>query len=441
MALTDYQLGGLLGNGGQGQAWEAEAPDGASVAIKRFFPKVGPESYEEALDRFRREYEITANLSHPNIVPILEAEIDGDAPYYVMPKADGSLRDMIDSNQGGLELDHALSLFRSICEGMAYAHRQERLHRDLKPENILIFSGIPVISDFGLGRRIDSASSTLAKSVAGAGTDYYVAPEQVRSLHDAVKQSDVYSLGVILFEIATPYSFRDAHAMSDECPAPVRAIVYRCLEHAPQDRYADATALLDAVTRAVSRLQQPMPAGSPKARAEGLIARIKSEGTASAGDLSESLLEIFEHNSSDLELHRSTFPEFPIVAIRELKQTGLERRFFAVLRHYDEELASRNSSFEYADSIALLYSNCASIFDSFGIRRLMLKRTLAQAVDCHRFYARKIFFEMVSQSWIDASYEEYLLEAVQDLTEDGLAFLKETASRFSLPQGLADELI
>jgi serine/threonine protein kinase len=194
-----------VGQGGQGAVFEAIAPNGDTVAVKRFTPPSGtPDSVlENYRTRFRREIEVTSRLAHRNIVEVLSDNLNADVPYYVMTWAETTLAALIANSPHGMPVKQALSLMIEVCQGIAYAHANDTLHRDIKPENVLIVGGIPKIADFGLGRSLDSASATLTQSQIGWGTVYYVAPEQMTSLHDAKKPSDVYSLGVVLFQMTT----------------------------------------------------------------------------------------------------------------------------------------------------------------------------------------------------------------------------------------------
>ncbi len=146
VSVQSYTRIRRLGGGGFGEVWECRGDhDGNSYAIKY--------STADGVDdirRFKREVRLLTQLTHPRLVPVIEANLDSDPICYVMPRYGGSLRDLIDRER----VDHQTirSIFVQILEGMAYAHSIRVIHRDLKPENILVGENCQVvISDFGLG--------------------------------------------------------------------------------------------------------------------------------------------------------------------------------------------------------------------------------------------------------------------------------------------------
>ena len=152
-------------------------------------------------DRFAREIELTARLTHPNILPLLDSgEQDGGA-FYVMPFIEGeSLRDLL-KRERQLPLAHALQIAREVADALAYAHQRGVVHRDIKPENILLSAGHAVVADFGIARATRAAVDGNVTQVGIAiGTPTYMSPEQ--SLGEAIDgRTDIYSLGCVLFEM------------------------------------------------------------------------------------------------------------------------------------------------------------------------------------------------------------------------------------------------
>src|ERR1044071_2971862 len=155
---------------------------------------------EAALKRFAREVRILSSLDHPNIVRVIDQQLEPEPYYYVMPLFDHSLA----SELGSLVGDEARigTIFRAILDAMEYAHAQGVIHRDLKPENVLMNSDTDlVVSDFGLGRRINAATTRQTMSGIGMGTPWYMAPEQLYDFKNADQRSDIFSLGRILYEL------------------------------------------------------------------------------------------------------------------------------------------------------------------------------------------------------------------------------------------------
>ncbi len=216
-AMTGQQLGAYriareLGRGGMGTVYLGERADGAfqkSVAIK--ITKRGLDT-DAILRRFREEQRILASLEHPNIARLLDAGTSPDGrPYIVMEYIEGQHIDAFAAAMK-LTIPERLTLFLEVCEAVSYAHRQRVVHRDIKPSNILISaSGAPRLLDFGIAKLLESDESDAVTTVTDWRmlTPEYASPEQVAGQH-ASPISDVYSLGVVLYELLTgrsPYQF------------------------------------------------------------------------------------------------------------------------------------------------------------------------------------------------------------------------------------------
>jgi hypothetical protein len=201
-ALGKYQLGEMLGHGGMGAVYKSFHPLlNRPVAVKLMLASVAADP--QAHQRFLREAQIVAALSHPHIVNIFDVDIQNGQPYLVMDFVEGgSLAGRL--RAGPLALAEALRLAFPLAEALAYAHLQGVLHRDLKPANVLLRGdGSPVLADFGLARpsQVDSAAKLTATG-AVMGTLAYMAPEQFGG-GPADARADIYSFGVMLYEMLT----------------------------------------------------------------------------------------------------------------------------------------------------------------------------------------------------------------------------------------------
>jgi serine/threonine-protein kinase len=260
--LGDYQLADELGRGGMGVVYKAQQVSlGRTVALKMILRGAMPTPAD--LARFRSEAESAARLDHPAIVPIYEVGQHEGQPFFTMKYVAGTTlaRRLAD---GPMNPREAAELLAPICRAIHFAHERGVLHRDLKPSNILIDEeGRPHVSDFGLAKRVETDSG-LTLSGAVLGTPSYMAPEQAAGKRGKVgRESDVYSLGTILyamltgrppFQAATPVE--TVMMVVEQEPLPPRLvnpradrelemIALKCLQKPPELRYATAAELAD----------------------------------------------------------------------------------------------------------------------------------------------------------------------------------------------------
>ena len=234
-----------------------------AVALKVLHPDL---AHALGPDRFRREVEIAARLTHPHILTVFDS---GDADgmlWYTMPFVEGeSLRDMI-ARERELPLEAVLRITREVADALDYAHAQGVVHRDIKPENILLSRGHALVADFGIARALHQESGRLTATGLAVGTPAYMSPEQGSGDRDVGPASDVYSLASVVYEMLTgepPYSGPSAMAvltkrMTDPVPSPRRLrrsippgvdqAILRGLAPTPADRFATAGEFAQALS-------------------------------------------------------------------------------------------------------------------------------------------------------------------------------------------------
>lgn len=215
-ALADrYDVIRAIGKGNMCHVFEAhDRSSDDRVAVKVLRPEFAVTVLNE---RFHREIRILSQLNHDNILPLIESSESGNLLYFVMPLArGGSLRDRLNEQQR-LQVDETLPIARDVAAGLDYAHQHNVVHRDIKPENVMFVEGRAMICDFGVARAIVRAGGEhLSSSGLIVGTPTYMSPEQASAEAAIDHQSDVYSLGCVIYEMLAgepPFTGRTAQAV------------------------------------------------------------------------------------------------------------------------------------------------------------------------------------------------------------------------------------
>src|SRR3989442_9232395 len=257
-----------LGHGGMATVYLAR-----DVALGRAVPiKVLPPTTREYLggERFTRETQIAAQLSHPHIVPLFEAGEAEGILFYVMGYLEGeSPQDRV-AREGALPLEESVRLIAEVADALAYAHEHGVIHRDIKPANVLLARGHALVADFGIAKPVGEAvggSQSLTGTGVAVGTAEYMSPEQATGDKHLDARSDVYALAALLYEMLTsepPFTGPTVQAVIarilTEAPRPIRTIrpgvpphveaaVLQGLAKVAADRPPSARAFVDLLTR------------------------------------------------------------------------------------------------------------------------------------------------------------------------------------------------
>ncbi len=273
-----YQITAQLGSGGMATVFKAyHAALDRYVAIKVLHPAFKQDP--NFLSRFQREARIVAKLEHPHIVPVFDFSEANGQPYLVMRFIEGeTLKAHLSTRD--LSLAEVRRVIKPVAEALAYAHGQGVLHRDVKPSNILLTpEGGVYLADFGLARMAQAGESTLSQDSL-LGTPQYISPEQAQGQSDLDARTDIYSLGVVVYELLvgrvpyqadTPYAVIHDHiyaplplprSIKPDFPEVLERVLLKALTKDRADRYASVNEFYAALDQAIDQASSLSPIGA-----------------------------------------------------------------------------------------------------------------------------------------------------------------------------------
>jgi eukaryotic-like serine/threonine-protein kinase len=287
-----YSIERELGGGGMSRVFLAtERALGRRVVIKVLAPELAAGVNR---DRFGREILLAAQLQHPHIVPVLAAGTTGDLPYYLMPFVEGeSLRAAL-ASRGSLPPHEAVAILRDVARALAYAHGRGVVHRDIKPDNVLLSGGSAIVTDFGVAKALaeglrpdqpeagkEPSGPALTAIGTSLGTLAYMSPEQAAADPAVDHRADIYSFGAMAYELVSgrppfaglpPRELLTAivarepvplESLSGDLPAPLLALIHRCLAKDPADRPQSAEEMVGQLEGSLTASGTAVTAGAP----------------------------------------------------------------------------------------------------------------------------------------------------------------------------------
>jgi serine/threonine-protein kinase len=406
-----YVIGGELGRGGMGIVYRArDARLKRTVAVKLLPPELAYR--QEIRTRFLREAELSAQLSHPNIVPIYTVDERDGLVYFVMGFVDGETLAARLAARGPLPVDEVRSLMRQIADALAYAHAAGVVHRDIKPDNILLApregGGTPtaMVTDFGIARAVNDgptdpgAAGRLTATGVAIGTPAYMSPEQCAGDREVDGRSDLYALGVLTYHmLAGRPPFLGSNSASilvkqlterpvpiserrPDVPADLAAIVMRLLAKQPDDRFPDAATLVraldgEAVSRPSPRDASGRPASGASRRPRGATQPALSAGRfAAAGVTGEELGAALRTRDGFIGMRVP--PPYPLVPSGPGAEESADDVLLARARKYRRNVASMTGTLGMLTMLNLITSPHALwvVWPAFGIGWSVIASTM-----------------------------------------------------------------
>ena len=258
-----YQVEREIGKGGNARIYLAHDPGGSPVALKILHPEL---LVSVAADRFLREIKLARQLDHPHIARLLDSGEREWLVYYVMTYIEGpTLREHL-ARVGQMGIAESVRLAGDLLDALEHAHLRGIVHRDVKPDNVVLADRGAVLLDFGIARAVAaSGSDRLTRSGIAVGTSTYMSPEQITALKEIDLRSDLYALGVMLYECLSgqpPFVHRneavvlqmhltqpapDVRTLRSDTPAELATGVMRAMTKTPEERWQSASAMREAL--------------------------------------------------------------------------------------------------------------------------------------------------------------------------------------------------
>ncbi|GCD13117.1 serine/threonine-protein kinase [Clostridium tagluense] len=361
--MASYNIYEQIGDpGGFGEVFRSKSVVDGIESEESFALKILKDTSEDSTKRFKKEVRMLKSLNHPTIVKVIASNLETDKPFYVMPLYEKSLKGHLNELIGNYA--RIKIIFNLLFDGVEYFHNEGVCHRDLKPENILVNSDSDlVISDFGLGLRLNSETNRLTKTGYGMGTFIYMSPEQMNDSKHVDHRTDIYSIGKILYECVT--GTIDFNVDLDILPQGLNYVVSKCLKSNLNDRFQNIKDVRNTFNSAINILI----GGVDMNNLEDIVNQIVSTNDFKSvmKQLIDKLINIDLKTEQD-GIHEMIM-KIPLEAISELYNREKDLTL-KIIETYVDNTTSQGWAFNYTDSIG---DRCKEIFQLINNNEIKAK--------------------------------------------------------------------
>ncbi|MCD4784025.1 MAG: serine/threonine protein kinase [Candidatus Eremiobacteraeota bacterium] len=373
-----------IGVGGFGVVYKSTRKDDGKVFAKKIISEHSDDYWNQ---RFRREIVLLEKMDHPNIIKVIDKNIVQKPYYYIMPLCEGNLNELIPKLRNDKEGRQKVK--NQILHAVEYAHNQKIIHRDLKPSNILFDKNHNiVISDFGLGRKVDSPSTRRTSTNEGFGTEYYTAPEQRNNAKNADIRSDIFSLGMIIYKINTE---KEPAAQLDfsNIDSGIKYIIEKCTKYKPEERYQTVS----EIRKDFKSIAQKTESKESKKQYSNPSKEIIMKHDPSDEEINDFHLFLLHLRDDPDIIHKVFMSATPGAFVKyHSNYPGFLR---SLIKNFTQNIIESHWHFYYCDKIALKIKDLFNATSDAEIRILMLISLLELGVNHNRWFVIDTFVTLI----------------------------------------------
>jgi serine/threonine protein kinase len=388
----------------------------------------------EVRRRFENEAEILDRLDHPNVMRVISrGETPKGIPWFVMPRADKSIKDAI-ANPLGVNEAWVIKTFRGVLAGVARAHEKNVLHRDLKPSNLLLKGETPLVADFGIAKQIDIDGTSLTRTAQQMGTLRYMAPEQSSNIKSIGPQADVYALGKIFAYMLTAIEPEPLVVNLADVPERFRWFIDKCCRDEPDHRFADAGVALDKFNQLMSEPEIVLP---PVEHLTMLYEQANGQlGLSGETEALEAFDAELRAHSTERAVYQQVVPRIPQALLArwsEIQPHGFKQTLVTYDGHIDWSLP-----FAYCDTVANFLAKVYTLTDDLALKRMVIARLLEVGVSHNRWHVGDVTVDLLAI--LASATDVAVAEEVIDEHQHAAAWIAKQALARPIRAPIADAL-